>query len=98
MLTRRSFLALMPALPLAVKAFFQPLTLSLSALKAKTVSTAVYQDITTGQAAGIVADAAGWPASPELLKGQTTLSYWWLDDADAFEASEQLQLLEASNV
>lgn len=63
----------------------------LSRLAGKSVTTAVYQDITTDVAIGYLLDAAGWPASERFINlGQTLLRWWWLDDADAFGALRTL--------
>lgn len=59
----------------------------LSRLAGKTVSTALYSNITTDVAIGYLLDAIGWPAADRVLStGKTTLAWWWLDNEDAFTA------------
>lgn len=68
---------------------------NLSKLRGKTVSTALYQNITTSDAISAVLDAAGWPPLARTIQtGLTTLSWWWLDNQDAFDAIEQLRATE----
>jgi hypothetical protein len=55
------------------------------------VTTALYENIRTDEALTVILDAAGWPVDArELSVGQTTMRYWWLRNADAFEAAQQL--------
>lgn len=64
-----------------------PLLGTLSRLAGQTVTTQLYQSITTDAAIGHILDAVGWPAGERSLQtGQTTLLWWWLDGADAFDA------------
>lgn len=51
------------------------------------ISTALYQSITTDVALGYVLDAISWPAADRVLDtGKTTLLWWWLQDADPWDA------------
>lgn len=60
-------------------------------LVGKKVSTAVYQNIRTDEALGYILDAVGWSASDRVLDiGSTTLTWWWLEEEDAFEAAKTL--------
>ncbi len=68
---------------------------SLAQLVGKRVSTQLYEFIRTDQALGYILDAVGWPAGARVLDvGKTTLPYWWLDDADAFDAAVELYATE----
>lgn len=65
---------------------------TLSRLTGKTVTTQLYQSITTDVAIGHLLDAAGWPAGERSLDtGKTTLEWWWADGADAW--TEILRIL-----
>lgn len=60
-------------------------------LVGKKVSTALYQDIAIGTAIGHLLDAASFPAADrDLNTGESVLSWWWLDDEDAFQALMKL--------
>ena len=64
---------------------------ALGRMRGVQVTTALYQGIRTGDAIGLVLDAVGWPAGDrDLDSGASYLPYWWLDDADAYEALMQL--------
>lgn len=64
---------------------------SLSKLRGKPITTALYQDITTDVAINHLLDAAGWPALARAIQtGKTTLLWWWLDNQDAFDALLEL--------
>jgi hypothetical protein len=72
-----------------------PLLGTLSRLAGQKVTTALYRGITTDAALIVILDAVGWPALERVIQtGQTTLLYWWLDDADAFDAVAQLVATE----
>lgn len=58
------------------------------------ITTALYQNIRTDQAIGYILDAIGWPFDRNLDTGQTTLLFWWLDNADPFDALAELQYSE----
>lgn len=67
---------------------------SMARLRGVTVSTPLYTSIRTDTAFGYLLDAAGWPAGDRVIStGDTTLSYWWLDSANAWDAA--VALLEA---
>lgn len=67
----------------------------LGQLVGATVSTALYQGITTGQAVAVILDAVGWPAGlRDIDPGATIMPFWWLDGADAFQAIQDLILTE----
>ncbi len=64
---------------------------ALGALRGVKISTPLYRGVRTGTAIGYLLDAAGWPAADrDLDSGASYLPYWYLDDADAFEALMQL--------
>lgn len=63
----------------------------LTRAKGQRVSTALYSDITVDTAIGHVLDAIGWPAGDRTLdSAQTTMTWWWLDEEDAYEALQTL--------
>lgn len=63
----------------------------LARLRDVRVTTDLYQGIQTGQAIGYLLDAVGWdPDLRDLDWGATTIRHWWLDDADAFTALQQI--------
>jgi hypothetical protein len=60
-------------------------------LKGVTISTDLYDGITTGQAIGYVLDAAGWPAADrDIDTGATTIRWWWEERTDALDAVEKI--------
>jgi hypothetical protein len=60
---------------------------ALSRLKGQTVSTPLYQGIRTGDAVNYLLDAVGFPSDKrDIDSGASYLPYWWLDDADAYDA------------
>jgi hypothetical protein len=64
---------------------------ALGRMRGVQVSTPLYQAVRTGEAVGYVLDAVGWPADlRDLDPGASVLPFWWLDDADAFDALMQL--------
>lgn len=66
-------------------------------LNGVTVSTPLSAGITSGSAVNLVLDAAGWPAGADyrtVASGDTTLAYWWLDEADAMAALNDLLTIE----
>jgi len=72
-------------------------TVSLSArgqmgrLQTDTISTPLYESIRTDEAIGIILDLAGWPADKrDLSVGDTTMQWWFLDDAEPFAAIVEL--------
>lgn len=68
---------------------------ALSRLRGKTISTALYQNILTSDALGHLLDEAGWPSTDRIIQtGLTTLTWWWLDNQDAFDAAMQLMATE----
>lgn len=72
-----------------------PALSSLALLVGKRVSTALYENVTTGEAVGYLLDAAGWPAfSRQIDTGKAEMGWWWLDEEDAFTALIQLLVTE----
>lgn len=68
---------------------------NLSLLRGKTISTALFQDITTSDFLGAVLDEAGWPADERNIQtGLTTLSWAWVDNEDAFDVVERIRATE----
>jgi hypothetical protein len=60
---------------------------ALGRMRGVQVTTPLYQAIKTGEAIGYLLDAIGWPADArDLDAGVSVLPFWWLDDADAFDA------------
>lgn len=54
-------------------------------------TTQLYSGVRTGTAIGYVLDAIGWPADlRDLDPGATVVRWWWVQDADAFEAISDL--------
>lgn len=63
----------------------------LAKLRGVRVTTELHNSVSTGEAVGILLDAAGWdPALRDLDPGSTTIPWFWLDDADAFDALLQI--------
>lgn len=59
----------------------------LGRLKGAPISTALYQGIRTGAALSAILDAVGWPAAArDIDAGATVMPFWWLSQADAFDA------------
>jgi hypothetical protein len=54
------------------------------------ISTPLYRGIRTGEAIGRILDEMGWTAGRDLDAGATYMPYWWLTDADAFDAVQEL--------
>lgn len=64
---------------------------ALGRMRGVSVTTPLYQGLRTGEAIGYLLDAVGWPPDArDLDSGASYLPYWWLDDADAFDALMQL--------
>lgn len=64
---------------------------ALGRLRGVSVTTSLHTAIRTGAAIGHLLDAVGWPATArDLDLGASYLPYWWLDEADAFDALMQL--------
>lgn len=60
---------------------------ALGRLKGVTITTSLYQGLRTGTAIGYILDAVGWPtAARDLDSGGTYMPFWWLDNADAYQA------------
>lgn len=60
-------------------------------LKGITISTGMYRGIRTGDALRLILDAVGWsPSLRDIDPGATLIAYWWLDNADAYDAAMQL--------
>lgn len=63
----------------------------LSRLRGVEVSTDLHHGLRTGQAIGKLLDAVGWPADQrDLDVGATTIPWWWLESADAFNALQAI--------
>lgn len=63
---------------------------ALADLHGTEVSTGLHQGIRTGTAVGLILDAIGWPSvDRDLDLGATIIPWWWLDQADAYDAMEQ---------
>lgn len=63
----------------------------LARLKNKLVSTALYQNITITSCLTVILDAVGWPSGTGfggrmIDTSATTLSWWWLNNEDAYGA------------
>jgi hypothetical protein len=68
---------------------------SLSRLRGVTLSVPIQANIRTDQALTLILDAVGWPAGKRALTpGDTTMSYWWLDERDAYDACVELLATE----
>jgi hypothetical protein len=64
---------------------------ALGRLRGMQVTTPLYRGVRTGDAVGYLLDAVGWPSDMrDLDAGVSYLPYWWLDNADAFDALMQL--------
>ncbi|OLT24424.1 hypothetical protein BJF79_13865 [Actinomadura sp. CNU-125] len=60
-------------------------------LRGAKATTRLHQGVRTGTAIGYVLDAIGWPSHlRDLDPGATTARWWWVEDADAFEAIQDL--------
>lgn len=60
---------------------------ALSVLSGTSITTALYSGISTGEAVEIVLDAVGWPEDKRIIDGgATSIRWFWLVDADAYEA------------
>lgn len=68
---------------------------TLTRLVGKKITTPLYQDILISTAIGYLLDAAGWPTADRVIStSSTTLTWWWLDDQDAWEALQALYFSE----
>lgn len=68
---------------------------AIAKLKDTSASSQLYQGLRTGEAIGKVLDAIGWPADlRDLDPGVTTIRWWWVEQADAFEAINDLVFSE----
>jgi hypothetical protein len=54
------------------------------------ISTGLYGGIRTGDAIGVVLDAAGWTGGRDLDAGSTLIPWWWLAGTDALTALQEL--------
>lgn len=57
---------------------------------AKALSTPVYQGIRTGDAIGLILDAAGWTGLRDLDPGATVIPIWWEEGTGAPDAIEKV--------
>lgn len=70
---------------------------ALGRIKGVSVTTSLYKGIRTGDAIGVLLDAAGWPSTArDIDSGATFMPFWWLDAVDAFEALMQLVYSEGA--
>jgi hypothetical protein len=67
---------------------------SLQDFRKQPISTGLYGGIRTGDAIGLVLDAAGWAGGRDLDPGVTVIPWWWLANADALTALQDLVLSE----
>jgi hypothetical protein len=58
----------------------------LSRLRGQLVTTTLLQGARTGDAVNAILDAVGWTAGRDIDAGATVMPYWWLAQADAFDA------------
>lgn len=58
----------------------------LALLQGTKVSTELYEAQRTGTLIGIILDAIGWTLPRDLDLGATFVPWWWLEEADAFQA------------
>ncbi len=63
---------------------------SLQDFRRKKISTGLYNGLRTGDAIGLVLDAAGWTGGRDLDPGATLIPWWWLSDTDALTALQDL--------
>jgi hypothetical protein len=71
---------------------------TLTRLQNKTISTALYSNISTSTALGYVLDAAGWPASERsIAAGTRTLEWFWVDNENAADVVNRLLYSEGPN-
>ncbi len=70
---------------------------ALGRLRGVQVTTPLYQGLRTGDAVSLLLDAAGWSSTArDLDVGATYMPYWWLDNADAYQALMDLVNSEGS--
>lgn len=63
----------------------------LSELSGLNITTQLWTGLRTGEAVHKVLDAAGWPAAlRDIDVGATVMPYWWVDNADAMQALQDL--------
>jgi hypothetical protein len=62
----------------------------LSLLQGVKISTELYQTQRTGALIGVILDAVGWTGPRDLDLGATFVPWWWLEEADAFTALNDL--------
>lgn len=63
----------------------------LAKLRGVPVTTVLHRGVRTGDAIGLVLDAAGWPSTlRDLDSGATIIAWWWADDDDAYDMVKQL--------
>jgi hypothetical protein len=72
-----------------------PLLGTFSRLAGRKISTPLYEGWSTSDAITVVLNKCGWPAlARQIEPGQTTLSWWWLEEEDAFSAIARLVAAE----
>lgn len=62
----------------------------LALLQGVKISTELYQAQRTGTLIGIILDTIGWTGPRDLDLGATFVPWWWLEEADAFQAVTDL--------
>jgi len=62
----------------------------LSLLQGVRISTELYASQRTGALIGVILDAVGWTGPRDIDLGATFVPWWWLDEADAFSALNDL--------
>lgn len=64
---------------------------ALGRLAATSVTTPLYQSVQPGEAINAILDGAGWPTTlRDIDTGATTLRYWWLDSANAWDSIQDI--------
>lgn len=64
---------------------------ALARIAGSTVSTALHQSVTTGQAMHVVLDAIGWPVEKrDIDPGATVIGWFWEEGANGFDALQRL--------
>lgn len=63
---------------------------ALQDFRGQVISTGLYSGLRTGDAVGLVLDAAGWTGARDLDPGATYIPWWWLSNVDALTALQDL--------
>lgn len=59
-------------------------------LRGKSLSTALFQSLRTGDAVGKILDGIGWTGPRALDPGVTVMPFWWEDGTDALDALDNV--------